>query len=351
MKKPKLGVVERGIYRTEHGYNVAGRAGKRARWKWYPLDASLIAMRAWRDGQAAELRDEEQPTTDTRTIAGAIDAYIAKTKLPKDDAHMPAFNALKRERGTLERRKYTPALAQQDFEKWKNEGYSPQSRFYRRSAIIRLWKALDGPTVKTPVDGIIVRRPKKRRPVWVSDQVILDVLMNLRRQELAGRLHDAKTRSRFLVLVTCGQRPAQVKLAAPADVEVWDTPRQDIYGLWRVRAAKGGEAVPFFLNSEQADAWRAFKRAGAWGDYDTRSFARTIRHAGWPAGVRPYNARHAFGFSISARGGDLRDIQDALGHRDPSTTRMYVGRIEERMKAVNVALEGRFRDRQRDNSA
>ncbi len=77
----------------------------------------------------------------------------------------------------------------------------------------------------------------------------------------------------------------------------------------------------------------------------TRSFARTIRHAGWPSGVRVYNARHAFGFALSAAGADLGDIQLSMGHTDPGTTRSYVGAIEQRMRSVSEKLEGRFRDR------
>lgn len=328
--------VERGIYRDATGYEVVARAGKVAKSRRYGVNESFNTMRAWRDATASDLRDEAQPTTDPSSLAGAIEKYRKAVKLPTDHAYQPSLNAWIRLYGPLERRKLTPALASQALDQWKHEGYSPQSLYYRRLVLEKLWKALDGPKVKTPVDDLSVIRPKNRRPQTVDDDTIYEVLSTLRRQELAGRLRSPKTRARLLVLVTTGQRPAQMKRATRRDV---DLERK----VWHVSAAKGGEAIPLPLNSEMIDAWKAFIKADAWGEYDTRSFARVIRRAGWPVGLRIYNARHATGYALSARGADLGDIQLALGHTDPSTTRVYVGAIESRLRAVSDALEGRFR--------
>lgn len=327
--------IDRGIYKDKTGYEVVAKAGRLRRSRRYPLKAALKTMRAWRDGTAASLRDESQPTADTRTIAGSIAHYRQTTKLPTSHAYQPALNAWIREHGALERWKLTPALASQALERWKHDGYGPQSLYYRRVVIEKVWKTLDGPRVKTPVDDLTIRRPKSRRPIWVPDQTIFDVLVELRRHEMYKRLRTAKTRARFLVLVTTGQRPAQLQRAQPADVDLER-------GVWIVRAAKGGEDIPVYLNSEMQDAWRAFITAQAWGAYDTRSFARTLRRCGWPKGIRPYHVRHATGFSLSARGADLGDIQLSLGHRDPTTTRVYVGAVEQRMRDVSARLEGRF---------
>lgn len=329
--------VERGIYRDARGFEVVARAGRARQSKRYTLGTGLETLRVWRDATTNDLRDEAQPTTDTKTLADAIARYRKAVKLPKDHAYQPSLNAWIAEHGDLERRKLTPALVTQAFERWKQTGYSPQSLYYRRLVIDKVWKTLDGPKVKTPVDDLSITRPKGRRPVWVPDETILAVLMNLRRQEMAGRLRSAKTRARFLVLVTTGQRPAQLKRAQRSDLDL-------ARSIWHVRPAKGGESIPLYLNAEMRTAWEAFIRANAWGEYDTRSFARTIHYAGWPKGIRPYNARHAAGHTLSARGADLGDIQLALGHTDPSTTRVYVGAIEARMRAISESLEGRFSD-------
>lgn len=332
----KRRTIERGIYQDGSGYEVVARAGRLRRSQRFDAGTALKTLQRWRDATADDLHDEKQPTADPKTLAVAITRYLAITNLPTGHAYRPSLTAWARELGPKKRRDITPALVQQALERWKHEGYSPQSLYYRRLVLEKLWHALDGPRAKTPVDDIHIKRPKAHRPVWVPDQVIFDVLVELKRHEMLKRLRTAKTRARFLVLATTGQRPAQLKRATPADVDLER-------GIWFVRAAKGGEPIPVYLNSEMRDAWVAFKKAEAWGPYDTRSFARTLRRCGWPAGIRPYHLRHATGFSLSDRGADLGDIQLSLGHTDPGTTRAYVGAIEARMRDVSARLEGRFR--------
>lgn len=333
MRRGTRRTIERGIYKDDVGYEVVARAGQARRSKRAALDTPLDDLRAWRDGTAAELREEPRQTRDTRTIAGAVARYLDTIGGVGDPSQ---YNAWVKLYGTLERRKLRPALAQQAFDRWTNEGYSAQTLRLRRFALQKVWRHFDGPKAKTPVDDIPIKKAALRRPVWVSDDTILAVLMELRRAEMAGRLRSAKTRARFLLLVTTGQRPDQVKRAERGDFDLQEN-------VWWVRAAKGGERVPLYLNAEMRTAVDAFMRAQAWGDYDTRSFARTLRHAGWPKGVRPYNARHAVGHTISARGGDLGDIQLHLGHTSITTTRQfYVPGLEERMRAVSAALDGRF---------
>lgn len=331
----KRRVVERGIYKDAIGFDVVGRAGKRSRSKRYSLDADRDTMRAWRDDTASDLRDEAQPTADTRSLAGAVVAYLDKTKVPTTSPYRSSLAAWVQRFGPLERRKLTPALAQQTIDRWTNEGYAAQTVYYRRLALERLWKALDGPKVKTPVDDIRVKRPKARRPVWVSDDVINSVALEMLKHEGMGRLRNAKTRARFLVLASTGQRPAQLRRATPHDVDLER-------GVWQVHAAKGGESITVFLNAEMRAAWRLFVAAKAWGHYDKRNFARVLKRCGWPAGARPYTLRHATGLTLRARGGDLGDIQDHLGHTDVSTTRIYAAVVDARKQAISDLLDGRF---------
>ena len=341
-RKGRRTTIERGIYEDARGIEVVARLGRHRKSKRFPASTKLPKMRAWRAQAIRELEADRQPTQDPRTLAGAIEVYLTNTGTTSAPvvASLRAWSALY---GALPRRKITPALAQQAIERWTNEGYSPQSLYYRRLVLEKLWHALDGPSVSTPVDDITVARPKGRRPVWVSNDAILEVLMNLRRQEMAGRLRDAKTRARFLVLATTGQRPTQLKRAERGDVVLYREPRDGVYGLWLVRPAKGGEATPVYLNREMRAAWEAFIVACAWGAYNTRSFARTIRYAGWPVGVRPYNVRHATGLTLSEAGADLADIQSHLGHTDQSTTRAYyVPQLHSRLRMLSVKLEGRF---------
>jgi integrase len=334
--------VERGIYRDGSGYEVIARAGSRTRSKRFAPDASLASLRTWRDGTAADLREAAQPTRDDGSLRAAVARYRDRTQ-NKAAPDLAALNAWVQLYGDLPRRKLTPALAQQALERWKHAGYSAQSLYYRRLVIDKLWKALDGPQVKTPVVDIHISRPKRARPVWVADGVVLEVLRRLKMQEMVGRLRTPKTRARLLVLATTGQRPAQLKRTQRGDVIFYRQPDAGIYGVWWVRGAKGGDPTPVYLNAEMRTAWEAFVVADAWGVYNTRSFARTLRSCGWPAGIRPYTVRHATGITLSEAGIDLADIQAHMGHTDSQTTRTYyVPQLHSRLKTLSTTLEGRF---------
>ena len=45
--------------------------------------------------------------------------------------------------------------------------------------------------------------------------------------------------------------------------------------------------------------------------------------AGLPAGVTPHSLRHSYATEALSLGAALQDVQDALGHADPRTTRRY----------------------------
>jgi len=51
--------------------------------------------------------------------------------------------------------------------------------------------------------------------------------------------------------------------------------------------------------------------------------ARLCRGAGLPAGVTPHSLRHSYATESLRLGAALQDVQDALGHADPRTTRRY----------------------------
>jgi integrase/recombinase XerD len=51
--------------------------------------------------------------------------------------------------------------------------------------------------------------------------------------------------------------------------------------------------------------------------------SRLCRSAGLPAGVTPHSLRHSYATEALRLGAALQDVQDALGHADPRTTRRY----------------------------
>jgi integrase/recombinase XerD len=52
---------------------------------------------------------------------------------------------------------------------------------------------------------------------------------------------------------------------------------------------------------------------------------RLARNAGIPSAddLSPHSLRHTFATDYLDAGGNLRDLQDAMGHADPRTTRRY----------------------------
>jgi integrase len=159
---------------------------------------------------------------------------------------------------------------------------------------------------------------------------------------VAANLTDAKTRARFMVIASTGVRPAELKRAERADV---DLERK----AWIVRTAKGGEPRAFWLNADMVGAWEAFITADAWGHFDGSDYAKALYAAGWPEDVRPYQARHSMALELAERGIDLADVSAVLGHRQIATTRKhYAPVLVSRLKDASERLAGRFKGWQPD---
>ena len=177
-----------------------------------------------------------------------------------------------------------------------------------------------------------------------SPAIILAVYAQLLEFERTGRLHDAKTRGRYMVRAASGRRPCEIMRAQPDDVDL-DT------RLWRVRDAKGGWSEGLYLNDDLLIAWRVFAQAQAWGPFNTGSHAEVLRAAGWPSErddrgryrSRPYNLRHSVGMALSEQGVDLADVGGWLGQTDLRTTRgAYVPILKSRMQRSAEAIDGRL---------
>jgi len=200
-----------------------------------------------------------------------------------------------------------------------------------RCRLLREFLVADGfPT--TAIDAAKIPAVEKGHPVGVDVETIRLVAKALARTDWKDTL------GRYLVLNTTAQRPTQVMRADPGDVKLDAR-------LWIVRSAKGAPAHTITLNTDMLKAWRVFIAAKAWGPYDTSLHAKRLRACGWPAAIRPYNARHSVAQdALQLHDVNLDDVQGLLGHTTPQMTRSAYGPLAlDRQRRVSDQIDGRLK--------
>jgi len=321
--------IATGIYRDQYGLAAIVKVGRVQREKRFALDHPLKDIERWQARIRGELEEDRAELPDEPTpVRGTFEADLPKYLLliagrvsyKADRSHLKAWLPFI---GHLPRGQIRPSHVRAAFQAWLADGKSARTIRHRRRVLRELYQALDGVHAKPPIKGVAVPRPEDPHPTPVPIATIKRVAKSLKK----GKRHkegygDDSTLcyARFLVRATTGQRPTQIMRATPADV---DLKRR----IWFVRAAKRGHPIPLPLSPDMVHAWKVFKAAKAWGAFDTRSFSKTLRRHGWPAGIRPYNLRHTFAIDHLLAGTDLGDLQGLLGHKQIETTRKFYGPI------------------------
>jgi integrase len=333
---PQRTKIEIGIYRDRYGFEVVPIAG-RSKSRRFPLDTPVKVMRSWREQERRRLQ-QSRPRNTRGTLEQDVEKYLGLVQ------HLAGWVELRsvlrawiaiygtRPRWAIGSDEVLAARVT-----WLDADVAPKTINNRVHALGAMYHVLDGHRAATPCDDISNLDVDSPAPIYTGPALVNTVLANLEAQEATGRLRDSKTRARFMVRAATGVRPSELMRAVPADVDL-------DRAHWATRDGKGGlrpGGMP--LNAEQVHAWKVFIAADAWGDFNTGSQARVLRTAGWPAGVRPYNLRHAVGMTLAEQNTDLADTSAYLGHKRQLTTRShYVPVTHGRMRDASNRLDGRL---------
>lgn len=338
---PRVGKRRRistGVYLDSGGYEVRLQHQGVTYSKRLPRDTDLDTLKQ----ELRALRSDaetDHPERARGTFDADAPAYLKLIRtlasFRQRRAHVHAWSA---RIGTTQRRHVTRTDVLEARAAWQEAGLAPKTINHRVATLRHLYRTLDGPHAKSPTDGVKPLHVPKTPIVRVTEEMILlvDLRLQQREKEPGSQLTPA-TRARFRVLVSTGRRPSEIMRAQPSDV---DLKRR----VWVVRDGKGGFSPGLYLNDDMLAAWQLFADSHAWGTYHGETFTKTIRRYGWPADVRPYNARHSTWITASERGADLADIAAGAGHKDIRMTRKaYVPILNSRMQQLSETLEGRFK--------
>ncbi|RBY87448.1 tyrosine-type recombinase/integrase [Blastococcus sp. TF02A-26] len=171
-----------------------------------------------------------------------------------------------------------------------------------------------------------VRRPK------VSDesQAIGLTADELKRLLVVASAHSGRSAALVTLLTFCGLRISE---ALGADVR--DYGYDHGHRVLKV-TRKGGKAARValappvvraldeYLDGRDGGPLFLSASGGRYGYHVAyEQLGRLCRSAGLPKGVTPHSLRHSYATESLRLGAALQDVQDALGHADPRTTRRY----------------------------
>jgi integrase len=328
--------VARGVYLDRYGYEVRWQDLGRTRSRRFAVDVAVQHLTSFRQRQLKRAEAAHRASAAgsfVRDIVRFLKGRKTRTCYKADRSHLRVWvhRFPRGSRFDIQRSDIEAAVSE-----WTPR-YSPREIRHRVKLLQQFYQWAE-PGFRTPCDGVRLPRIVRRKRQPVPATVVQNVARRLLEQEGIGRLRDAKTRARFLILALTGQRPVQLMRTQPRDVDFEAR-------VWSVPPAKGDQGAIIVLNDQMIAAWRLFVAADAWGRYNTRSFSKTLKRNGWPQHVRPYALRHTVAQLLKDRGASLGDIQDQLGHESPSTTtRFYTNPSLERMQANSAKLDGLFDD-------
>ncbi|MCU9847350.1 tyrosine recombinase XerC [Defluviimonas sp. WL0024] len=284
-------------------------------------DALRDALSTWLDHLSA-LEGAAENTlrayrTDVAGFLGFLAAHggesIGPARLGRvTQTDMRAWMAHERSRGTQARSLARSLSAVKSFTRWlaEREGFDPTAILAARSP--KFQRKLPRPLSEDAAREVIGQIGTQPREEWIAarDAAVVTLLYGcgLRISEALGLTGAASPLPETLRILGKGGKERVVPTLpvarrAVADyVRLCPFPVADEPGAALFRGARGGPLNPRLISRAMESA-----RAGL----------------GLPATATPHALRHSFATHLLAAGGDLRAIQELLGHASLSTTQAY----------------------------
>jgi integrase len=310
----------------------------------------LAVARAWGAETEAALRNGLYAAGSGKTLAEAVDAYLASELADKKDQRMLAARALWW-RGKLGKTKLRDLTAQRIADILDELGRTPLPPKVPRGAV-KLRSAATINRYRAAISGVLTWA-EKQSPPWISGNPARNTK---HRQEATGRLRFLSPEERT-ALVTEARRSASRNVYLAVVLSLATGARQgEVMGLcWRdvdlqrsvvvFRDTKNGDtrAVPV-----PGDAVALLRERRKLVRLDTdlvfpsaispqrpanlrSGFQAVLRRAG-VADFRWHDQRHSAASALADMGANLLDIGTILGHRSQQTTKRYAHLTESRLR-------------------
>lgn len=216
---------------------------------------------------------------------------------------------------------------------------------------------------------VLLARPKAPRAYQgestkaLSDEKIQALGATIKAKADAGSVTAKRDYALFLLHMVTGLRRSEIINLRGSDIE------EEEGGVFVLRGkVKGGdyverelrdpeaqEALKEYLRASgrpkllgtKAPVWTRHDRAGKPGaPLTSHAFAHNLKRYAAEAGIRKihvHQLRHTFGRMVADETGSLDEVQEALGHRNRSTTRVYVQRIARKRDKHSRRISERLR--------
>lgn len=308
------------------------------------LDAACPALRDALAGWLAHLVavDGRSPATcaayaaDLRRFLGFMAAHLGAGPLRAADlaglraADMRAWMASERARGLSGRSLGRALSAVKSFARHLAEQGAPEPTAILATRAPKVPRRLPRPLDEDGARAMLAEAPAQAALPWLAarDAAVLALLYGcgLRISEALGLDAGVLPLGDALTIRGKGGKERRLPVIAPV----------------RAAVAAYAAACPHDL-APGTPLFRGL-RGGA---LNPRLIARTMERAraalGLPATATPHALRHSFATHLLAAGGDLRAIQDLLGHASLATTQGYTAVDATRLRAVHAAAHPRAR--------